>query len=187
MPAPLHVAKFPPRFSLFFCSLQSILCLLHRCCSASADGRDCLVLLIRQVSMPSCYLNMSVCVCVCVPGSSSCLIHAKHTQICVAALFIFRNFTPFLSKQCAVQMTLTLKPYLSVIALIYITLFTSSAAHRSCNFHNPFETALTFSAFVYTLDVTHMSRFNTVVLTQVIEHKGRMAIFITEAETVVWM
>lgn len=52
--------------------------------TAAADGRDCLVLLIWQVSLPSCYLRVNGCVCVCVCAriARACqkAAAASHTQ-----------------------------------------------------------------------------------------------------------
>lgn len=64
LPTPRPFSPPRPSTSLLFCS--SSVCPSLCCCCATADGGDCLVLLIWQVSLPSCYLSASVCAAACV-------------------------------------------------------------------------------------------------------------------------
>lgn len=83
---------FNPRLILLFLcppSLRLVALLFHlsvcfsRCRCCAADGRDCLVLLIWQVSLPSCYLCATVrvraCVRACMHACAS--VRAKKRQL----------------------------------------------------------------------------------------------------------
>lgn len=167
-----HPARFLPHVSPLFCSVSSV-CFGLCCCCSAADGRDCLVLLIWQVSLPSCYLSVCVCyMCGCtrVPKSSSCLIHAMHTWSRVNPFtqallwytgFILWHYLNCLFAGCSHMKCTNIascqtggkqqlaghSPHWNHICVLlpsYITtLFTSWTVNHQCNFHCPSEMAIT--------------------------------------------
>lgn len=156
-----YLLFFSPPTSLLSALLFSF-CFAPWCCGAAADGRDCLVLLIWQVSLPSCYLSVHLFVCV-QQKRSSCLTHAMHTRSLV--------------NLCGTQ------TFILLIKLKWDAILWRSTCQRNKlpTFFKKNSFCFIVTAFIYHLFVYFLSRCNfhcpaetaiTSILTQVIEHKG---------------